>query len=205
MQSRAAGNRDSATEKVMFYIGDLFQWERFITPSIIKLFYWLVVIMVLLAGLSGLVTALGTMLLNPIAGALGAIASFAGMLVGILFARIVAGAVYQRRLSAPQELHPHQVHAGRTDDAAIMGDVALAVEHRQLQPGIVRPIASGPDDRLDPVLHEVPAERRGFLDTGRRQVIRRLHVAVEAVRARPFVDEVEQPTHFEIGKRAHVA
>ena len=38
----------------MFYIGDLFQWERFITPSIIKLFYWLVVIIVILAGLSGL-------------------------------------------------------------------------------------------------------------------------------------------------------
>ena len=74
----------------MFYIGDLFQWERFITPSIIKLFYWLVVIMVVLAGLSGLVTALGVMMLSPIAGALGAIASFAGMLVGILFARIVA-------------------------------------------------------------------------------------------------------------------
>ena len=54
----------------MFYIGDLFQWERFITPSIIKLFYWLVVIMVMLAGLSGLVTALGTFFVNPIAGAL---------------------------------------------------------------------------------------------------------------------------------------
>ena len=74
----------------MFYIGDLFQWERFITPSIIKLFYWLVVIIVILAGLSGLVTALATMAVNPVAGAITAIASFAGMLVGILFARIMA-------------------------------------------------------------------------------------------------------------------
>jgi hypothetical protein len=74
----------------MFYIGDLFQWDRFITPSIIKLFYWLIVIMVLLAGLSGLVTALGLLMLNPVAGALYAVASFAGMLVGILAARIVA-------------------------------------------------------------------------------------------------------------------
>ena len=74
----------------MFYIGDLFQWERFITPSIIKLFYWLIVVIVILAGLSGLVTALGTMTINPIAGAFAAIASFAGILVGILFARIVA-------------------------------------------------------------------------------------------------------------------
>jgi hypothetical protein len=74
----------------MFYIGDLFQWERFITPSIIKLFYWLIVIIVILAGLSGLVTALGTMTINPVAGAFAAIASFAGMLVGILAARIMA-------------------------------------------------------------------------------------------------------------------
>ena len=74
----------------MFYIGDLFQWARLITPSILKLFYWLIVIMVLLAGLSGLVTALGLLMLNPIAGALYAVASFAGMLVGILAARIVA-------------------------------------------------------------------------------------------------------------------
>src|SRR3954447_2116611 len=89
MQSRANLRRDSK-EKVMFYIGDLFQWERFITPSIIKLFYWLVVIMVLLAGLSGLAAGAGTFFVNPIAGALAAIASFAGMLVGILFARIAA-------------------------------------------------------------------------------------------------------------------
>ena len=74
----------------MFYIGDLFQWERFITPSIIKLFYWLVVVIVILAGLSGLVTALGVMTLNPVAGAFTAIASLAGMLVGILAARITA-------------------------------------------------------------------------------------------------------------------
>ena len=74
----------------MFYIGDLFQWERFITPSIIKLFYWLVVVIVILGGLAGLVSALGTMAFYPIAGAITALASFAGMLVGILFARIAA-------------------------------------------------------------------------------------------------------------------
>ena len=51
----------------MFYIGDLFQWERFITPSIIKLFYWLVVVIVILGGLSGLVSALGILTFNPIA------------------------------------------------------------------------------------------------------------------------------------------
>ena len=74
----------------MFYIGDLFQWERFITPSIIKLFYWLVVVIMILGGLAGLVSAIGTFTFNPIAGVITALASFAGMLVGILFARIAA-------------------------------------------------------------------------------------------------------------------
>ena len=74
----------------MFYIGDLFQWERFITPSIIKLFYWLVVVIVILGGLAGLVSAIGTFSFNPVMGGLMAVASFAGMLVGILVARIAA-------------------------------------------------------------------------------------------------------------------
>jgi hypothetical protein len=74
----------------MFYIGDLFQWERFITPSIIKLFYWLIVIIVILAGVSGLVSALGTMVLNPVAGAVVGVATHVGKLVGILSARIAA-------------------------------------------------------------------------------------------------------------------
>ena len=37
----------------MFELRDLFQWERFITPSIIKIFYWLMVILCLLVGLAG--------------------------------------------------------------------------------------------------------------------------------------------------------
>jgi hypothetical protein len=73
----------------MFYIGDLFQWERFIAPSIVRLFFWMVVIIVILAGLGGLVTALGTMTLNPVGAVVTALASFCGMLAGILFARMV--------------------------------------------------------------------------------------------------------------------
>lgn len=74
----------------MFYIGDLFQWDRFITPSIIRLFFWLVILLVLLGGASGLVSAFALMTVNPIAAGFTALASFAGMLAGILFARIAA-------------------------------------------------------------------------------------------------------------------
>jgi hypothetical protein len=88
--SRRAGSPRLARRKAMFYIGDLFQWERFITPSIIKLFYWLVVVIVILGGFSGLVSAIGIFSINPVSGGITAVASFAGMLVGILFARIAA-------------------------------------------------------------------------------------------------------------------
>ena len=37
----------------MFSFRDLFQWERFITPSIIKLFYWLALGIIVLFGLTG--------------------------------------------------------------------------------------------------------------------------------------------------------
>ncbi len=41
---------------------DLFQWERFITPSIIKIFYWLAVVISILFGLSGMLSGLALML-----------------------------------------------------------------------------------------------------------------------------------------------
>ena len=75
----------------MFNFRDLFQWERFITPSIIKLFFWLAVVII--------------DPVRPFRPCLGARhhggqrrrrhihdrwCSLLGMIVGIMFARIVA-------------------------------------------------------------------------------------------------------------------
>ena len=49
----------------MFSFSDLFQWERFVTPSIIKLFYWLARRHHILFGLSGIASALGMMVGEP--------------------------------------------------------------------------------------------------------------------------------------------
>jgi hypothetical protein len=68
---------------------DLFQWERFITPSIIKLFYWLALGITILGGLTGAVSALGTMMVNPGIGFVMLIVSLLGIVVGVIFARIV--------------------------------------------------------------------------------------------------------------------
>jgi hypothetical protein len=74
----------------MFEIRDLFQWERFITPSIIKIFYWLAVGISVLAGLSGVFSGLLYMAVNPFAGLMWVLSSLIGVLIGVFFARIVS-------------------------------------------------------------------------------------------------------------------
>jgi hypothetical protein len=74
----------------MFELRDLFQWERFITPSIIKIFYWLAVIIAALFGLSGILAGLGQLTISPIGGVFTILGSLLGTLVGIVMARIGA-------------------------------------------------------------------------------------------------------------------
>ena len=74
----------------MFAWQDLFQWDRFITPSIIRLFYWLAMGLVVLAGLSGILSGLTMMAFSPFGGIIVVLLSLAGILVGVLLARIAA-------------------------------------------------------------------------------------------------------------------
>jgi hypothetical protein len=74
----------------MFDFRDLFQWERFITPSIIKIFYWLAVGISILYGIYGILTGLFMIVFNPLGGLFWIIASAIGVLIGVLFARIIS-------------------------------------------------------------------------------------------------------------------
>ena len=74
----------------MFDVTDLFQWDRFITPSIIKLFYWLVVGLAGVAGLVGIFSGLGMMMVSPGLGFVSVITSLLGVVIGVIFARIAA-------------------------------------------------------------------------------------------------------------------
>jgi hypothetical protein len=74
----------------MFDIRDLFQWERFITPSIIKVFYWLAVIVTVLFGLSGILSGLAVMMLQPLPGLFLVFSSVLGMLAGVILIRILS-------------------------------------------------------------------------------------------------------------------
>ena len=74
----------------MLDLRDLFQWERFITPSIIKVFYWLAVGLSVLLGLSNIFAGLYVLTVNPLGGLLMIVASLIGALMGILVARIAS-------------------------------------------------------------------------------------------------------------------
>ena len=69
---------------------DLFQWERFVTPSIIKLFFWLAVAIIVLFGLSGIGQGIQMMGTSAGVGVFMLLGSLLGVVVGILAARIVA-------------------------------------------------------------------------------------------------------------------
>ncbi|MFT4119339.1 DUF4282 domain-containing protein [Bradyrhizobium sp.] len=74
----------------MLSFSDLFQWDRFITPTIIKTFYWLVIALICLFGLSGIFTGLSTMAISPFGGFLVLLSSIASVVVGVIFSRIAA-------------------------------------------------------------------------------------------------------------------
>uniref|UniRef100_UPI0013D34A5E DUF4282 domain-containing protein n=1 Tax=Enterobacter hormaechei TaxID=158836 RepID=UPI0013D34A5E len=60
------------------------------TPTIIKIFYWLAIVLAVLYGLSGIFSGLATMAINPFGGFVIVLASIAGVLAGVIFARVAA-------------------------------------------------------------------------------------------------------------------
>jgi predicted membrane metal-binding protein len=74
----------------MLEFRDLFQWDRFITPTIIKTFYWLVIVLIVLFGLSGVFSGLTAMAISPFGGFIVVLSSLASVAVGIIFSRIAA-------------------------------------------------------------------------------------------------------------------
>jgi predicted membrane metal-binding protein len=73
----------------MFDFRDLFQWDRFITPTIIKTFYWLVVALIILFGISVVFSGLAAMAVSPFGGFIVLLSSIASVVVGMVFSRIL--------------------------------------------------------------------------------------------------------------------
>jgi len=74
----------------MLDLRDLFQWERFITPSIIKVFYWLSVGLSLLFGVAGILTGVAQLIISPVGGLITIFGSVIAVLMGVIFSRIIA-------------------------------------------------------------------------------------------------------------------
>jgi len=74
----------------MFDFRDLFQWERFITPTIIKLFYWLAIAISVFSGLSLLVSGLGMLVVSPLGGLMTVLLAVLSTCIGIIFSRVAA-------------------------------------------------------------------------------------------------------------------
>jgi hypothetical protein len=72
----------------MFGVRDLFQWERFITPSIIRVFYTLVVLVAVMLGIAGIISGFQLMQVSPFGGIGLAFVSVTGTLATIFGARI---------------------------------------------------------------------------------------------------------------------
>jgi predicted membrane metal-binding protein len=99
----------------MFEFRDLFQWDRFITPTIIKTFYWLVMVLIVLSGISGIFTGLAAMAISPFGGFIVVLSSLAGIVVGIIFSRIGAEFILivfriNEHLGAIRDQGQHQGH-----------------------------------------------------------------------------------------------
>jgi hypothetical protein len=82
--------RFAGGERPMFEFRDLFQWDRFITPTIIKTFYWLVIALISLFGISGIFSGLAAMAISPFGGFIVLLSSIASVIVGVVFSRIAA-------------------------------------------------------------------------------------------------------------------
>ncbi len=74
----------------MFEFRDLFQWDRFITVHVIKIFYWLAIALTGLLGISGILSGLVAMAISPFGGLISILVSLVGICAGVIFSRILA-------------------------------------------------------------------------------------------------------------------
>jgi hypothetical protein len=68
---------------------DFLNFDRYMTPTIIRIFYYLQIALICLFGLSGIFTALGTIFYSFLGGILLLCGTLLGTAIGIIGARIV--------------------------------------------------------------------------------------------------------------------
>ena len=89
-------------------------------------------------------------------------------------AGVVFGAMDEARFAPAHEVETQHVQAWRVDDAAVVTQASLAIEHGHLQPVKVGTKARGPDDRADATPGQVERQRRLRVDARRCESLRRV-------------------------------
>ena len=100
---------------------------------------------------------------------------------------------------------PSAYRPGAVDDAAVVPQVALAIEHGHVQPAVIGPRPRGPDNRTDFAALQIEAERRRGRQLGGREALRRADLGIACVIARPLVERVQHPLHLQVRQRELIA
>ena len=101
---------------------------------------------------------------------------------------------------------PITYRPGASDDSAVVADASLAVEHRQVEPGIVRPIARRPNRPLQSRRDQIQAELRLGLDTrsARTDEVPRNCSSIP-VAFTHVIYAGQKPIYFQIGERTMIS
>src|ERR671913_611679 len=92
--------------------------------------------------------------------------------------RIVLGAVDERRFPTAEHRQADSVKARRGHDATIVLQPPLAVEHRYVEPAVVRLEARCPDDRANFAAREIEAQTRRLRHESRLEALGRPGVEI---------------------------
>src|SRR5215470_15140831 len=106
---------------------------------------------------------------------------------------IVACSVNEGRFAPAHEWQAHDVHSGCRNNPAVVTDASLAVEHGDVQPGVVGAIARRPDHRTDAGTDQVQAEPGFRPDIRRLEAVGWSKLLRQSARAHPIIDAGEKP------------
>ena len=93
---------------------------------------------------------------------------------------------------------------GASTTPPVVTQSSLVIEHRHVQPGIIRTKARRPDHRLDAGGVQIELSRPPGRNVRRRMSDWRAEAVAHALCVDPGVDALDQPVHLQVGERATV-
>ena len=119
--------------------------------------------------------------------------------------RVVLDAVDERRLAPPEHGQPEGVQTGAVDDAAVVAEPPLGIDHGHVEPPVIGPKPRRPDDRADLAAPEVELQPRRSGHLRRCAALGGIDLGIQPLGPSPLVEHSEQPSHLQVRERADVA